>query len=231
MAHAKSVKTGTGRTKARAFVTALLSMLSLAIAWHTPGRAEDVILDGDRAIAWLIEKDYITPGLIPKHNFLVFRSQMTSGGSGPHGLRGIIAGGWKLTGPLDTPLQGRIVIIVDDASLNSNTLLGQTVTPKCHELSYSASCTATVFNIGSRFTCAWDKKGCTDSVFTITNIIGNKVELYRADQSCPASPGLTANYAGVLTGRQLAGSRKIVDPGKGYLDPGAGHVGPFTCDF
>jgi len=207
-------------------------LLMIIFVLPSTSMAVDRIISGANAISWLMNNGYINSGGIPQQKFNVFRSQVLGGGVGPSGLKAIMAGGWSLTGPMTTPIREPVVIIVDDASLTPDPLLGKTVAPSCSEYGFTSACTTTVFKIGSTFVCAWDKGGCNDSVFTIQNIIGNKVEMYRADQTCPISPGLTATYSGTLSGRTLSGKRTILGPGSRKPPPvAAGNVAPFTCSF
>ena len=202
-----------------------------ALAWLPSASAKMVIRDGAAAISWLQANGYIDQNRMPLNNFNVFRSLVLGGQVGPHGLAAIMAPGWSLSGPLTGPIGEPIVIIIDDESLNPVSFYGQVVTPTCFELGFVSTCTPVTFKNGAIFTCAGTPPGCDDQVFTITNVVGTKVEMWREDQVCPASPGLTASYKGVISGRRLEGERTIHNPGTGALRPTSGSVAPFYCDF
>ncbi len=207
-------------------------MLLIIVLLPSTNFAADRILSGATAISWLTKNGYIDSSRIPQQKFNVFRSQILGGGVGPSGLKAIMAGGWSLTSPMTNPIHEPVVIIVADAAMKPNTLIGTTTTPSCAEFGFTSLCTTTVFQIGRTFVCAWDKGGCHDSIFTIQNITGNKVEMYRADQTCPISPGLTATYSGMLSGATLSGNRTILSPGSRQPPPvPAGNVARFTCTF
>jgi hypothetical protein len=143
----------------------LLILVGALFAIPSTSIAKDVILDGQAAINWLIQHDYITPGLIPKHNFKVFRS---AGGTGPGGLKLINAKGWSLRGPWDPnkPIEEPIVIVVSLRSVVGNWAWfnGVKVT-----INNGGGCTASNGNTGT-----WTYKDKNKGVIVISWTEGGK---------------------------------------------------------
>ena len=98
----------------RLFVLVISVLLTVCLGFSVFALAQPTrMMDGRQAINWLIQHKYIDPVThIPMHNFYLFRSGVLGASySGPHGLKALLAEGWKFTGRMNQPIKNAVIIV------------------------------------------------------------------------------------------------------------------------
>jgi hypothetical protein len=186
-------------------IAAMVFILSWVAVIGMPGSswARDVILEGNNALNWLRNNDYIDKSDVPLPNFYEFRSRVIGGGAGPGGLKAIMADGWSFRGPLNNPIKEPVVIVVPEISLQSQKPYVRTWnwTAKCQSNTWTGTFTISTMTKGGKIqgTFGGGHWGEFDG-----SIIGKTIKITRI--KIDANPKRYQKWEGIITGNTISGS-------------------------
>lgn len=190
-------------------IVSLIFTLSWFAMIGMPGSsyATDRILDGQPAIDWLRDNDYIDKITnVPLPNFYEFRSRVLGGGAGPGGLKAIMADGWSFRGPLNDPIKEPVVIVVPQISLQPPKPIVRTWnwTAICQSNTWTGTFTISTLTPGAKIkkikgTFGGGHWGELDGSITGKTIKFRRIKI-------DANPKRYQDWEGTITGNTISGS-------------------------